>query len=245
MFITLEGIEGSGKTTQLERLAGLLVKNGYATVVTREPGDTSIGKKIRNILLDPENNGMSDLCELFLYGADRAQHLSEVVLPALSSGKTVVCDRFTDATTVYQGAARGISKDLIETIHSVVVKDLRPDLTILFDLDPEIGLARTEKALEEGDRSFDESRFEREALDFHRRVREGYLALAGKEQDRFLVVDAGQTPGQVFNEIVTGMIRRLGIDLVDSESKSEPESMSGSESGSGGDHDKIHPESRG
>lgn len=214
MFITLEGIEGSGKTTQLKRLAGLLVKNGYTTVVTREPGDTSIGKKIRSILLSPENRGMSDLCELFLYGADRAQHLAEVIIPALSSGKTVVCDRFTDATTVYQGAARGISKELIDIIHSVVVKDLKPDLTILFDLDPATGLARTEKALAAGARSVDESRFEMETLEFHRRVREGYLALAAAERDRFLVVDAGKTPEQVFHGIVTGMNRRLSIDLV-------------------------------
>ena len=231
MFFNLEGIEGSGKTTQLKRLASLLCQNGYPTVVTREPGDTAIGRAIRTILLNPENNEMSDLCELFLYGADRAQHLSEVVIPALSSGKTVVCDRFIDATTVYQGAARGISKELIDIVHSVVAKDLRPDLTILFDLDPETGLARTEKALADGARSFDESRFEREALEFHRRVRKGYLALAAAERDRFLVIDAGKTPEQVFNAIVSGMNKRLGIDLV--ESHSDPYTF------------KMHPGNRG
>ncbi len=213
MFITLEGIEGSGKTTQIKRLARCLGQNGYETVVTREPGDTVIGKKIRAILLDPENSGMSDLCELFLYGADRAQHLAEVVLPALAAGKTVVCDRFTDATTVYQGTARGISRALIEVIHSVVVKELRPDLTILFDLDPETGLSRTAKALADGARTLDETRFERETLAFHERVRQGYLALAAAEKDRFLVVDAGGTQAQVFAEIVSGINRRLGIDL--------------------------------
>ena len=214
MFITLEGIEGSGKTTQIKRLADCLGQNGYEAVVTREPGATVIGKKIRAILLDPGNSGMSDLCELFLYGADRAQHLSEVIVPALKAGKTVVCDRFTDATTVYQGAARGISKELIDIIHSVVVKDLRPDLTILFDLDPETGLARTVKALADGERTPDESRFERETLKFHQRVRQGYLALAAAEKDRFLVVDARETQEQVFTEIVSGINRRLGIDLV-------------------------------
>ncbi|ACN15769.1 Tmk [Desulforapulum autotrophicum HRM2] len=214
MFITLEGIEGSGKTTQIKPLVDCLGQNGYEAVVTREPGATVIGKKIRAILLDPGNSGMSDLCELFLYGADRAQHLSEVIIPALGAGKTVVCDRFTDATTVYQGAARGISKELIDIIHSVVVKDLCPDLTILFDLDPETGLARTVKALTDGERTLDESRFERETLEFHERVRQGYLALAAAEQDRFLVVDARGTQEQVFTEIVSGINRRLGIDLV-------------------------------
>lgn len=213
MFITLEGIEGSGKTTQIRRLAGRLGQNGYETVVTREPGATVIGKKIRSILLDPGNSGMSELCEFFLYGADRAQHLAEVIVPALGSGKTVVCDRFTDATTVYQGAARGISKELIDIIHSVVVKDLCPDLTILFDLDPETGLARTVKALAEGERTLDETRFEKETLEFHERVRQGYLALAAAEKNRFLVVDAGGTREQVFSDIVSGINRRLGIDL--------------------------------
>ena len=116
-----------------------------------------------------------------------------------------------------------VSKELIDIVHSVVAKDLRPDLTILFDLDPETGLARTEKALADGARSFDESRFEREALEFHRRVRKGYLALAAAERDRFLVIDAGKTPEQVFNAIVSGMNKRLGIDLV--ESHSDPDTF--------------------
>ena len=214
MFITLEGIEGSGKTTQISQLAACFNANGYKTIATREPGDTAIGKKIRTILLDPNNSGMSDLCELFLYGADRAQHLAQVVIPSLNAGKIVLCDRFTDATTVYQGAARGIPKTLIDTIHSIVVKDLTPDLTILFDLEPETGLARTVKALEQGARSVSESRFEREALAFHQRVRQGYLALAREEKDRFLVVDAAGDREGVFKEIVSGINQRLGINLV-------------------------------
>jgi dTMP kinase len=213
MFITFEGIEGSGKTTQIERLSACFDENGYDTVVTREPGDTPIGKKIRAILLDPDNNGMSDLCELFLYGADRAQHLFEVVVPSLGAGKTVLCDRFTDATTVYQGAARGIAKELIDTIHSVVVKDLRPDLTVLFDLDPGIGLQRAFSALEKGARTADEARFEQEALEFHQRVRQGYLDLAQAEKERFLVVDAAGTQEQVFGAIVSGINKRLGLGL--------------------------------
>lgn len=215
MFITFEGIEGSGKTTQIGKLSTCFGENGYDTVVTREPGDTPIGKKIRAILLDPDNSGMSDLCELFLYGADRAQHLFEIVLPSLNAGKTVLCDRFTDATTVYQGAARGIAKGLIDTLHSVVVKDLRPDLTVLFDLDPEIGLQRAFSALEKGARTVDETRFEQEALEFHQRVRQGYLSLAQGEKERFLVVDAAGTQEQVFEEIVSGINNRLGIELRD------------------------------
>jgi len=213
MFITLEGIEGSGKTTQIERLACCFKNNGYDIVVTREPGDTIIGKKIRSILLDPENSGISDLCELFLYGADRAQHLAEVVLPSLKLNKTVLCDRFIDATTVYQGVARGIDRKLIETIHRVVVKDLMPDLTILFDLDPATGLERTVRALEKGERSSHEMRFEQEALVFHERVRQGYLELARAQKERFFVVDAAETENKVFENIVSQINKRLGINL--------------------------------
>jgi len=213
MFITLEGIEGSGKTTQIEHLACCFKNNGYDTVVTREPGDTIIGKKIRSILLDPENSGMSDLCELFLYGADRAQHLAEVVLPSLKLNKTVLCDRFIDATTVYQGVARGVDRKLIETIHRVVVKDLRPDLTILFDLDPATGLERTVSALENGARSLNETRFEQEALVFHERVRQGYLELARAEKERFFVVDAAEKEEKVFENIVAAINKRLGLNL--------------------------------
>lgn len=211
MFITLEGIEGSGKTTQICRIAAFLESSGHETVVTREPGATDIGKRIRAILLDPASQGMSSLSELLLYGADRAQHIHEIISPALDAGKTVLCDRFADATRVYQGVARGIDRQVIDAVHRIVVKDLRPDLTIVFDLSPEIGLERTFRALENGDRNADETRFEKEKLHFHEAVRQGYLELAAREQDRFLVIDAAQDPDSVFLEITSGLGRRLGI----------------------------------
>ncbi|MEA1969192.1 MAG: dTMP kinase [Thermodesulfobacteriota bacterium] len=211
MFITLEGIEGSGKTSQVERIARFFNNAGYDTIVTREPGDTDIGKKIRSILLDPENNGISPLCELLLYGADRAQHLFEVVVPSLKAGKIVLCDRFADATAVYQGAARGIEKSLIDKIHEIVVKELKPDLTILFDLDPETGLERTFAAVKTGQRSETETRFEQERIEFHEKVRKGYLALAGNEKQRFLIVDASKNKDEVFEQILSGIKQRLCI----------------------------------
>ena len=209
MFITLEGIEGSGKTSQVERIARFFNNAGYDTIVTREPGDTDIGKKIRSILLDPENDGISPLCELLLYGADRAQHLFEVVVPSLRAGKIVLCDRFADATAVYQGSARRIEKSLIDKIHEIVVKELKPDLTILFDLDPETGLERTFAAVKTGQRSETETRFEQERIEFHEKVRKGYLALAKNEKQRFLIVDASKNKDEVFEQILSGIKQRL------------------------------------
>ena len=211
MFITLEGIEGAGKTTQIPAIKNYLETAGCGVVITREPGATAIGQRIRSIVLDPESHDMAPLCELLLYGADRAQHLSQVVKPALEAGKSVVCDRFSDATRVYQGWARGLDMGLINAIHEMVVGDLTPDLTVLFDLEPEIGLSRTLKALEKGQRQDRESRFEKEALAFHTAVRSGYLALARKEKQRFFVVDASRKPDEVFTEIKRGLATRLGV----------------------------------
>ncbi|MFH1154250.1 MAG: dTMP kinase [Pseudomonadota bacterium] len=211
MFITLEGIEGSGKTTQVSRMALFFSQMGYETVVTREPGDTGVGMRIRSILLDPESRGMSSLCELLLYGADRAQHLEDIILPALRAGKVVLCDRFADATRAYQGAARGMDRDLIEKIHAIVVQGLEPDLTLLFDLDPSAGLERTFRDLESGQRDGKESRFEQEKLNFHQRVRAGYLELAAREKERFWIVDASLDPEQVFEQIKKAIRTRLMI----------------------------------
>ena len=212
MFITLEGIEGSGKTTQMTAIKKHLETAGYEVVVTREPGATAIGQRIRSIVLDPESHGISPLCELLLYGADRAQHLSQVVVPALEAGKVVLCDRFADATRAYQGWARGLDMGLIDAIHEMVVGALTPDLTILFDLEPEMGLSRTFKALKNGQREDKESRFEKEALVFHTAVRAGYLALVQQEKQRFLVVDASQKPHDVLIEIKQGLATCLGIN---------------------------------
>jgi len=209
MLITLEGIEGSGKSTQMKRITDHLEKKGRRCVTTREPGDTAIGKKIRAILLDPENSELTSLAELFLYAADRAQHLGQRVLPCLSAGYVVVSDRFFDATTAYQGYARGLDLEVIETIHTLVLKGLRPDLTLLLDLPPEVGLRRALSALEAGDRTVDESRFEQEALAFHEKVRAGYLAIAHREPERFVVIDATLSPGEVTEAITRAIDDRL------------------------------------
>ena len=170
MFITLEGIEGSGKTTQIDYLVAFLEKKGYPCVTTREPGGTVIGNKIRAILLDPECKGMDAKAELLLYMADRAQHIHSLVKPSLAAGKTVLCDRYFDATVVYQGYARGLDIELIKSLHSTLFKDLKPDVTILLDLPPQVGLQRAWKQLSNGQRSNKEGRFEEEKLEFHKQI---------------------------------------------------------------------------
>jgi len=198
MFITLEGIEGSGKTTQISRLVELFEDRGIECVTTRQPGGTLIGENIRSILLDPANSALEPLAELLLYMADRAQHINELIRPALKKGKTVVCDRYFDATLVYQGFARGLSIDLIGQLHQLLFDDLKPDVTLLLDLSPQVGLKRAWQQLNNGQRSGDESRFEAEAVAFHEKVRAGYLELARLEPDRFRIIDAAQTQDQVF-----------------------------------------------
>lgn len=209
MFITLEGVEGSGKSTQLGHIEAFLKKRGHAVIVSREPGGTEIGQKIRSILLNPENRAMEPLTELFLYEADRAEHVRKVIGPALAAGRAVVCDRFSDATVVYQGYARGLDLAQIRRIHRFILGDIRPDLTILLDLAPEVGLGRAWAQLEHGDRSGIESRFEKEALEFHCRIRAGYLDLARLEPGRFCVIDAAQTAAAVRGDIEAAIGRLL------------------------------------
>ena len=202
MFITLEGIEGSGKTTQIRHIADFLQREGRECVVTREPGGTVIGKKVRAILLDPESKGMDPLAELLLYTADRAQHIMEVVHPALAEGKTILCDRYFDATLVYQGYARGIEIGLISRLHQLMLKDLKPDITLLLDLPPEMGLSRAWKQIESGARAGVETRFEEETLSFHEKVRAGYLELSRLAPERFRVIDASRDEGRVRIDIL-------------------------------------------
>ena len=202
MFITLEGIEGSGKTTQLEHIVDYLKGRGSECIVTREPGGTRIGKKIRAILLDPDSRELYPMAELLLYMADRSQHVNEVVIPHLASGKLVLCDRYYDATLVYQGYARGIDIEIIQRLHRWVLKDLKPDVTILLDLEPQIGLKRAWKEIDRGARTGLETRFEKETLRFHKKVRAGYLTLARNDPDRFEVVDASQNERQVRERIM-------------------------------------------
>ena len=211
MFITLEGIEGSGKTTQIRRLVEFLEDKGVDCVTTRQPGGTQIGENIRSILLDPANSALEPLAELLLYMADRAQHINELIRPALKNGKTVVCDRYFDATMVYQGFARGLSIELIGKLHQLLFDDLKPDVTLLLDLSPQVGLERAWQQLNNGQRSGDESRFEAETVAFHEKVRAGYLELARIEPERIRIIDAAQTPNHVFaamRKIVSSFLKR-------------------------------------
>ncbi|MDX1707288.1 MAG: dTMP kinase [Desulfobacterales bacterium] len=198
MFITLEGIEGSGKTTQIDRLARFIAERGYECVTTRQPGGTVIGENIRSILLNPENHAMSPMTELLLYLADRAQHINEMIRPVLAAGKTLICDRYFDATVVYQGFARGLSVELLLELHRILFDNLKPDITFLLDLPPQLGLERAWQQLNSGQRQGHESRFENEALAFHEKVRNGYLEMAQLEPQRFHIIDAARSPDQVF-----------------------------------------------
>jgi dTMP kinase len=217
MFISFEGIEGTGKTTQVQAIADQLKEAGHPVVVTREPGSTDIGRQIRAILLNPAHTDIDYRAELLLYMADRAHHIHTVIKPALTSGAIVLCDRFADATTAYQGYARGISIDLIETLHSLVFGGMTPQLTILLDLPPAVGLSRAWKQINGGKRDRQETRFEHEALSFHSKVRAGYLKLAAKEPERFAVIDAdaeiNTVQERIFKAVKEG-IEKLSADRI-------------------------------
>ena len=202
MFITLEGIEGAGKSSQLENIVAFFRTRGYECLTTREPGGTAIGQQIRGILLDPANRDLDARAELLLYVSDRIQHIRTVIEPHLGDRRVVVCDRFFDATLVYQGYARGLDMGLIRNLHRLVCNDLTPDLTLLFDLEPELGLARAWRQIGNGGRTSLESRFERETLEFHQKVRDGYLELARNDPQRFRIIDAAQGQGAVAEAIV-------------------------------------------
>jgi dTMP kinase len=192
VFVTFEGIEGSGKTTQVTRLADRLLSAGEDVLVTREPGGSPLGRRLRALLLEDRGQPIDPLAELHLYVADRIQHIREVVEPALAQGRVVLCDRFADATAAYQGYGRGLGAALVAAFHRHAPLDLRPDRTILFDLEPETGLERARsRNLELGTQAA-EGRFESERIEFHRRVRDGYLALAAAEPFRFRIVAAEQ-----------------------------------------------------
>jgi len=183
LFITLEGGEGAGKSTQAQAVAKQLRKRRFVICVTEEPSRTWVGRTVRSLLSQPEGEAapLAPLAELFLFEADRAQHVNQIIRPALTRGEMVICDRFTDSSLAYQGFGRGIDLALIRTLNDVATGGLKPDLTLLLDVAPEIGLSR------EGDQ-FDVTG--REHLEFHKRVREGFLQLAKEEPDRFVVIDA-------------------------------------------------------
>ncbi len=198
MFITFEGSEGSGKTTQLTRAAEYLQSRGMVVVRTREPGGTPIADRIRAVLLDATNQALTPLGELLLYAAARAQHVAEKVRPALERGEIVLCDRFADSTWAYQGFARGLGVELVTQVNTLATGGLEPDLTLLYDLPVEIGLARARARADRLPQDQREDRFEREQLDFHRRLREGYLRLAEMHRNRFRVLDAASDEESVW-----------------------------------------------
>lgn len=199
LFITFEGGEGSGKTTQLKTLLAYLRAAGRDAIETRDPGGTPIGKQIRELLLDRENTRMAPVAELFLYEASRAQLVSEVIRPALARGRIVLCDRFTDSSMAYQGHGRGLDLDLITRLNGIAMEGLRPDLTFLLDLDPAIGLARAMQRMAQRNERHD--RIEDETFGFHQRVRAGYHTIAAADGKRVIVLDASRGMGEIADGI--------------------------------------------
>ena len=200
-FITFEGIEGSGKTTQIQLLDEQLRGQGHQVVVTREPGGCQIADRIRGILLHPDNSAMVPRAELLLYAAARDQQVSEVIRPALKADKIVLCDRFTDATLAYQGYGRELDQELIKQLNLLASEEIRPDLTLLLDLPIETGLGRAlQREVDLQDNT--EGRFEREAFAFHQAVRNGYLALAAAEVQRFRVIKADRPQAEIQRQIL-------------------------------------------
>ncbi len=195
LFISFEGGEGSGKTTQLKALLTHLRSTGRDAIETRDPGGTPIGKQIRALLLDRENTRMAPATELLLYEASRAQLVHEVVRPALTTGRIVLCDRFTDSTVAYQGYGRGLDLELIARLNALATDGLRPDLTFLLDLDPAVGLLRATQRV--AGRQESQDRIEEEVLAFHQRVRTGYRAMAAAEPERVILLDASLGMAQI------------------------------------------------
>jgi dTMP kinase len=208
-FITLEGIEGSGKTSQASYMIDLFTSLSLPFISTREPGGTPIAGEIRKILVESHDEQLDGLTELFLYNAARIQHLKELIRPALAQGKIVVCDRYVDATIAYQAYGRGLPLDQVVQINQWATESLMPDLTLLFDCDPKLGLKRSWDRLHH--ESSNEDRFESESLDFHTRVREGYLEIAETNPKRFVVIDARQSPAEVSDAIHTILTERLKL----------------------------------
>ena len=214
-FITFEGLDGVGKSTQLENLAGWLRERGVDVVTTPEPGGTAIGQKLRGVVLSSRTEGLSPLAELALMFADRAQHLDELIVPALHRGQWVLCDRFTDSSLAYQGAGRELGSAPVLELHKILCRDLWPDLTILMVSDPAASVARARRRNTQQSRQTraDEGRFEQESRAFYQRVHQAYLALAEREPQRVVKVDARDPAPKVHKKIVELVEERLEISL--------------------------------
>ena len=195
-FITFEGGEGSGKSTVMKDVAARLTKEGYKLVLTREPGGTPIAEEIRNVILDKDNTKMDPRTEALLYAASRRQHLVEKIWPALERGEIVLCDRYLDSSLAYQGGARGLGVDEVLSINMFATEGEYPDLTLLFDLEPEEGLKRIEK-----NKGREVNRLDLEKLEFHKKVRDNFHALAKKYSTRYVVIDASKPLNEVANEV--------------------------------------------
>lgn len=217
-FITFEGLDGTGKSTQLRKLAAALRGAGHDVVETREPGGTATGEKIRRVLLDSATEGLSPMAEMALMFASRAQHISEVIQPAIERGAIVLCDRFTDSTEAYQGNGRKLGSEAVLELHRVLCGNLQPDLTILLDSDPAASLGRARRrnlrashlaAKDIAKHHADENRFEKQNRAFFARVHAGYRAIAAREPQRVVVVNAGGTPAQTHRLILGVMQQKL------------------------------------
>ena len=207
-FVTLEGIEGSGKSSLIASLASWLSTQQTAVTVTREPGGTTLGKKIRELLLHHSGEPLSQIAELLLFSADRAQHVAQVLRPALAQGQLVLCDRYIHSTLAYQGSARGISREVLDTLLSLSTDNLVPDLVLLLDLDPETGLKRARRRESSGEQENSWSRFEAEELSFHLAVRNGFLKLAADDPQRFVLLNAALPQEAVLQAAQAAILER-------------------------------------
>lgn len=207
LFVTFEGPDGAGKTTQIQLLTGHLQSQGYNVLCTREPGGTAIGDQIRQILHAVDNTAMSPAAEILLYSASRAQLVAQVIKPALAAGGIVLSDRYADSTYAYQGYGRELDLTALKMITEFATQNLRPDLTIYLDLPVEAGLKRKQQANIAGEGEW--NRMDQLTLDFHRRVRQGYLTMAQAEQTRWLVIDAEQSIGQIQRVICSAVAKKI------------------------------------
>ena len=205
MFITIEGTEGSGKTTVAKELAKLLTSNGYEVVHTREPGGTPISESIRNVILDKNNTSMDGRTEALLYAASRRQHLVEKIWPALKEGKIVLCDRFLDSSLAYLGYARGLGYDEVLNINLFATENTYPDLTLFFVIEPEAGLQRIAK-----NKNREVNRLDLEKLPFHQKVYDAFIELSKKFPERYVTIDASQSLEDVIKDAYNAILERLG-----------------------------------